>query len=98
VIQCLTHGEAYEVRANAEARALASRNADGGGEDVQHREHGRGEDGHREDLIHRQLLPGNEYKRQGYREALHYVLDDARKKVIDVHLVYIRPIDFFSTS
>ena len=92
---CLAHGETHQVRANTEARALARRHADGGGEDVQHREHRGGHDGHREDLIHGQLLTGDKHKGQGHGNALHYILHNAGQKVVYVHLVYIRSIDFF---
>ncbi len=91
----LAHGESHQVGANAEARALARRHADGGREDVQHREHRGGHDGHREDLIHGQLLTRNEHKGQGHGNALHYILHNAGQKVVYVHLVYIRSIDFF---
>jgi Family of unknown function (DUF5832) len=92
---CLAHGESHQIRANTEARALARRHADGGREDVQHREDRGGHDGHREDLIHGQLLTRNEHKGQGHGNALHYILHDAGQKVVYVHLVYIRSIDFF---
>ena len=92
---CLAHGETHQVRANTEARALARRHADGGGEDVQHREHRGGHDGHREDLIHGQLLTGDKHKGQGHGNALHYILHNAGQKVVYVHLVYIRSLDFF---
>ena len=92
---CLAHGETHQVRTNTEARALARRHADGGGEDVQHREHRGGHDGHREDLIHGQLLTGDKHKGQGHGNALHYILHNAGQKVVYVHLVYIRSIDFF---
>ena len=92
---CLAHGETHQVRTNTEARALARRHADGGGEDVQNREHRGGHDGHREDLIHGQLLTGDKHKGQGHGNALHYILHNAGQKVVYVHLVYIRSIDFF---
>ena len=92
---CLAHGETHQVRSNTEARALARRHADGGGEDVQHREHRGGHDGHREDLIHGQLLTGDKHKGQGHGNALHYILHNAGQKVVYVHLVYIRSLDFF---
>jgi hypothetical protein len=92
---CLAHGETHQVGTNTEARALARRHADGGGEDVQHREHRGGHDGHREDLIHGQLLTGDKHKGQGHGNALHYILHNAGQKVVYVHLVYIRSIDFF---
>jgi len=91
----LAHGESHQVGANTEARALARRHADGGREDVQNREHRGGHDGHREDLIHGQLLTRNEHKGQGHGNALHYILHNAGQKVVYVHLVYIRSIDFF---
>lgn len=91
----LAHGETHQVCANTEARALARRHADGGGEDVEHREHRCGHDGHREDLIHGQLLTGDKHKGQGHGNALHYILHNAGQKVVYIHLVYIRSLDFF---
>jgi len=91
----LRHGESHQVGANAEARALARRHADGGREDIQNREHGGGHDGHREDLIHGQLLTRDKHKGQGHGNALHYILYDPGQKVVYVHLVYIRSLDFF---
>jgi hypothetical protein len=74
---------------------LASRHADGGGEDVQHGEHGRRHDRHGHNLIHRQLLTRDEHQRQGHGNALHHILDDTSQKIVHVHLVYIRSLDFF---
>jgi hypothetical protein len=91
----LAHGESHQVGANTEARALARRHADGGREDVQHGEHRGGHDCHCENLIKRQLLTRNEHKSQGHGNALHYILHDAGQKVVYVHLVYIRSLDFF---
>lgn len=70
-------GEAYEARTDTEAAALACRHTHAGGEDVQHGEDRCSRDRYRQDLIHRQALPGNKHQRQSYRHALHYVLDDA---------------------
>lgn len=70
------HGESHQVGSNTEARTLARRHADGGGEDVQHREHRRRRDGHRENLVEGQGLPGDEHKRECNSDALHYILDN----------------------
>jgi len=70
--------ESHQVGADTEARTLARRHADRGGEDVKHREHRRRRDGHRQDLVKGQGLPGDEHEREGHRHALHDILDYAR--------------------
>ena len=88
-------GEADQVGADTEARTLACRHADRGGEDVQHREHRRRRDRHRQDLVKGQGLPGNEHERERNGHALNNVLDYAAEKIVDIHFIYIRSPDFF---
>ena len=89
-------GEADQARTDAQSSTLARRGANRGAEDVQHREHGRRRDRHREDLIQREALPGNKHERQRHRHALNNVLNHARQKIINVHLIYIRSTDFLA--
>ena len=95
ILNITLHGESHQVGSNTEACALARRHADGGREDVQHCEHRGSHDGHREDLIHGQLLTRDKHKGQGHGNALNNILYYAGQKVVYVHLVYIRSIDFF---
>ena len=74
---------------------MASRHTHAGREDIKNRENGRSRDGHREDLIEGEALPGNEDECEGNRHALHNILDDASEEIVHVHLIYIRPPDFF---
>ena len=81
--------------ADAKASALAGRDADARREDVQDGEHGRCRDRHRENLVKREALPGNEHERERDGNTLNNVLNDAREQIIDIHLIYIRSPDFF---
>ena len=88
-------GEADQVGTDTEARTLACRHADRGGEDVEHREHRRSGDGNRQDLIEGEGLPGDEHECKSNGHALNDVLDYAAEKIVDIHFIYIRSPDFF---
>jgi len=69
--------EAHQVRAQTEARALARRQANARGHQVQQRERHRRNDRHREDLLYLELLLGDDEGRQRHREALQEILNGA---------------------
>lgn len=75
---CLETGEAHEVRAETEARALARREANARGKEVKKRERHRRNNRHREDLLDIELLLGDDERRKGDREALKEVFDRTR--------------------
>ncbi len=87
-------GEADQVGTDTEAGTLASRDADAGGEDIQHREDRRSRDRDRHDLIQRQALARDKHQGQCNRNTLNYILDQTSQQIIDVHF-YIRSTDFF---
>lgn len=72
---CLSR-EANEVRTDTEAGTLASRDADGGREDVQDGKHGSSRDGNRQDFIKREALPGDKHKSQGNSNTFNHILND----------------------
>lgn len=89
--------EPHKVGAETEARALARREADARGKEVQERECHRRDDRDREDLLNIQLLLGDDEGGKGNREALQEVLDRARYKLSNckaVHLI-IREVIFY---
>jgi len=64
------HGEADEVGTDTEASALASRNTDGGGDNVEDGEDRRGDNRERQDLLDRQGLLRDEDGRDGDEQTL----------------------------
>jgi len=70
-------GEPHQVRAQTEARALARREANARGEEIEEREGHRRNDGAGEDLLHVELLLGDDKASKRHREALQEVLDSA---------------------
>ena len=89
--------EPHKVGAETEARALARREADARGKEVQERECDRRDDRDREDLLNIQLLLGDDEGGKSNREALQEVLDRARYKLSNckaVHLI-IRGVIFY---
>lgn len=76
-LTCLHAGEANEVRAETEARALAGREADARGEEIKKGERDRRDNRDREDLLDIELLLRDDERREGDRETLEEVLDSA---------------------
>jgi hypothetical protein len=87
-------GETDQAGTDTEAGTLASRDTHAGREDVQHGEDSRGGDGHRQDLIEGEGLPGDEDESQSNGDALNDILDDTGQKIVNVHLIYILFPDF----
>jgi len=85
--------EANEVRANAEARALARRQANARGEEVEESKRHRRHDCNREDLLQIQLLLGDDEGRQRHGEALQKVLDRARDELRNCETVHTYTLD-----
>ena len=67
--------KADEVGTQTEACALASREANAGGQQIQESEGDGGNDGHGQDLLHIQLLLGDDEGGQRDRETLEEILD-----------------------
>lgn len=91
----LEAGEPHQVGAQAEARALARRQADRGCQQIQESERDRGDDGNRQDLLDVQLLLGDDEGGQRNRQALQEVLDragDNLRHSETVHLILGVPI------
>ena len=87
----LDTGEADQVGAETEARTLARRQANARGEEVEERERHRCNNRHRENLLHIQLLLGDDERRQRHREALQEILDCTGNKLSNcetVHLIF----------
>ncbi len=78
---CLQTRETHQVGAQTEARTLARRQADAGGQQVQQSERHRRHDGHGEDLLHVQLLLGDDEGRQRHGQTLQEILDRARHQL-----------------
>jgi hypothetical protein len=81
-------GEANEVRANAEAGTLASRNADRRGDEVEHGENSRGDDGDGDNLLEVHALPGNEHGSETDGDTLNQILDGAIENFSEIHYLY----------
>ena len=89
--QRLQTREADQVSTQTEARTLARRQADAGGQQVQQGERDRGNDGHRQDLLQVQLLLGDDEGRQRHGQTLQEILDRARHELSDSEAVHLIP-------
>jgi len=99
-IKCLeaATGEANKVGADTEASTLAGRGTDGGGDDVEDRENGRGNNAERYDLVPRERAAGHEDRGNRDKEALHEILHGAVNDFRRGVHVYISVLDFFLAS
>jgi hypothetical protein len=77
----LQPGEPHQVGAQTEAGALACSQPNGRGQQVQQSECHGGDDGHRQDLLHIQLLLGDDEGRQRHGQTLQEILDRASHKL-----------------
>jgi hypothetical protein len=87
-------GETHQLGTQTEACTLASREADGGREQVQEREGDRGDDGDSQNLLNVQLLLGDDEGRQGNGQTLEEILDSACHELSNsetVHLIFRAP-------
>ena len=87
--------EANKVGADAEARTLARRGPDARAHNIQDGKNSRSHHAEREDLVPREAVTGDKYRRNGNKETLNQILDGA----IDylgrgVHTFYISHRDF----
>ncbi len=83
--------EPDQLGTQTETGTLTSSEADGGGEQVQESECDSGDDGNGQDLLHIQLLLGDDEGRQGNGETLEEVLDSACHELSNsetVHLIF----------
>lgn len=78
-------GESNESGANTEASTRAGRGSDRGGIDVEDGKDGKGGEGKNTNLLHAQLLAGEEVGGDGNRETLEGILDGTRDQVTDRH-------------
>ena len=80
----------YEICTETEAGTLASRHADGRGDEVEHGENGRGDDGDGDDLLEVNALPGNQDGSETDGDTLNQILDGAIENFSEIHY-YISP-------
>ena len=80
--------KAHQVGTQTEARALARRQANARGHEVQERERHRRDNRHRQDLLHLQLLLGDDEGRQRHREALQEILDRTGNELSNCETVH----------
>jgi hypothetical protein len=91
---CLDAREPHQVGTQTEAGALACSQADAGGQEVQEGERHRRHDGHSQDLLHIQLLLGDDEGRQRHGQTLQEILDRASHELSHskaVHLIFRAP-------
>ena len=89
----LDTGKANEVGAQTEARALARREANARGEEVEERERHRRHDCNREDLLEIELLLRDDKRRQRHGEALEEVFDRTRHELRNCETVHTYNLD-----
>ena len=77
--------ESYEICTDTEAGTLASCDADGGGDKVENREDGGGDERQGGDLIDRQCLPGDKKRGARNNETLDEVFDRTVDNFSNVH-------------
>jgi len=78
---CLHTGKANHVGTQTEAGTLAGRQPNARGQKIQQSEGHGGHDGHSQDLLHIQLLLGNDKRGQSYSQTLQEVLYGASYKL-----------------
>jgi len=78
--------EPYEICTDTEAGTLASRHADGRGDQVENREDRGGNERQRGDLVNRQRLPGDKKRGARNNETLNEVFDRTIDNFSDVHI------------
>lgn len=87
----LQTGEADQVGTQTEAGTLAGSQANAGGKQIQESEGHGGHDGHSQDLLHIQLLLGDDEGGQGNGQTFQEVLDCASHELSNsesVHLIF----------
>ena len=81
-----TSREPYKICTDTEAGTLASRHADGRGDQVKDREDRGGNERQRGDLVNRQRLPGDKKRGARNNETLNEVFDRTVDNFSDVHI------------
>jgi hypothetical protein len=81
-----TSRKPYKICTDTEASALASRHADGRGDQVENREDRGGNERQRGDLVNRQRLPGDKKRGARNNETLNEVFDRTVDNFSDVHI------------
>ena len=82
-------GEPHQLRAQAKARTLASRQPDARGQQVQQHERHGGNNRHSQNLLQVQLLLGDDHHREGDRQALQEILHHAGNQLSNCETVHL---------